>query len=384
MSQVHLHPCPSYDPAAVAAAVRACLEPLPAWRDGLRPGARVLLKPNIINPKSPEAAVCTHPAVVRAVAQMALEAGCQVLIADEPGYARTALPDAIFLAAGMMQACEGLPVEFDLLKRGGYRTVPVPHPLQVREVPIAVRALDADLIINLPKCKTHQQTLLTGAVKNMFGTVAPRERIRIHTLGTFQALGEALADTFSACVPQVNLMDAVVGMEGKGPSHGEPVAIGLLLASEDAVALDAVMEDLTGFAPGEVRTTTAAAEKGLGEADLAKIRTVGCDPGDFRCVLVRPPGGFRRGFPRWVGRIMEHAVWVRPIVEPQTCTRCGACAGICPAQAIEIEDWARIDYAECLECFCCQEVCPVGAIDTRSSWLARRFVGTTKVQHRHG
>ena len=375
MPQVRLQACASYDQDLVSSAVRACLEGLPALQERLQPGASVLLKPNIINPCAPERAVCTHPAVVRAVAEIACDAGCKVLIADEPGYALVTSPQLVFEETGIAQACEGLSVEFDLLKHGGYRTVTVPNPLRIEQATIATQALDADLIINLPRCKTHQMTLLTGAIKNMFGAVAPRERIRLHTLGTFAAFSEALADTFSACVPHVNLMDAVIGMDGKGPSRGDPRPIGAILASEDAVALDAVAEDLTGFAPGEVRTTSAAAQKGLGECDLAHISVTGASLSDLRVSFQRPPGGIRRGFPGWLGRLISGMIWVRPVVDPLLCVRCGACAGICPGEAIEVEDHAVINYNKCLECFCCQEVCPAGAIDTKRSWLARKIIG---------
>lgn len=374
-TQVELRACHSYDRGTVTRVVRECLSRLPAVQAGLRPGAAVLLKPNLINAKPPETAVCTHPEVVRAVAEMACEAGCEVLIADEPGYALTSSPEVLFGAAGIAEACAGLPVTFDLLKHGGYREVQVPRPLQLERVRMACRALDADLVINLPKCKTHQQTLLTGAIKNMFGALAPRERIDVHSLALATALSEGIADVFSTCVPHVNLMDAVVVMEGKGPSQGTPRFVGAILASQDAVALDALTEGMMGFAPGEVRVTTAAAEKGLGVCDLAAIAVHGESPHRFRVNLRRAPGGIRRGFPRWLGALARRMVWVRPTVLPRKCVRCGACAAVCPGEAITIADHAVINRSRCIHCFCCQEVCPAGAIDTQQSWAAARIIG---------
>lgn len=371
MPTVQIRPCADYDRRAVSRAVRECLEAFPATCALLQRGARVVLKPNIINPRPPETAVCTHPAVVRAVAEVCCEAGCRVVVADEPGYALAASAQRLFDACGIGPACEGLPVEFDLLKHGGYRRVAPPRPLRVTETLVATAALDADVLINLPKCKTHQLSLFTGAVKNMFGVIAPRERVRIHTFGTFRAVSEALADCYSACVPRVSITDAVVGMEGKGPSHGSPREVGLILAAEDGVALDAVTEHVVGFRPGEVLTTTAAAHKGLGEGDLGRIVVEGASPEEFRVEFRRPPGGGGRGFPGWLGAIVGRMFWVRPVVLPALCVRCGACAGICPGRAVTVRDHAEIDYDRCLECFCCQEVCPVGAIDTRAGLLAR-------------
>ncbi len=376
MSTVQVRPCDSYDLPGLRPVVRECLERLEPAREGLVAGRRVLLKPNIISARGAEAAVCTHPQVLRAVAEIACEAGCEVVIADEPGYARTASPEQIHAAAGYAEACRDLPVTFDLLKRGGFRTVQVPSPLRLQEVLISNLVLDADLVINLCKCKTHQQMLFTGAVKNMFGAVAPRDRIRIHLLATFDAVSQAIADVFSACPTRVNLMDGVIGMEGKGPSSGTPRKLGVVLAAEDAVALDAVAESLIGYAPGEVHVTTAAAHKGLGVAELARIEVEGADLQGLRTRFKRPPGGVNRGFPAWLGRLMEGKLWVRPLVVRDKCTACGACAAVCPAQAITIGNCAVIDSAACIECFCCQEVCPQNAIDTRRSLLARGILGS--------
>lgn len=382
MSVVHARPCSDYEASGVRSAVDACLERLEPVRLGLRPGRRVVLKPNIISARGAETAVCTHPSVVRAAAEVACEAGCDVVIADEPGYARTGTPEEVHAAAGYVEACRGLPVTFELLKRGGYRQVAVSSPLAIDSVLISSLVLDADLVVNLCKCKTHQMMLFTGAVKNMFGAVAPRDRIRIHLLGTFAAVSDAIADCFAACPTEVNLMDGVVGMEGKGPSSGTPRSLGVILSSEDAVALDAVAESLIGYAPGEVRTTTSAARKGLGVCDLGQIEVDGMDVQTARVRFERPPGGINRGFPSWVGRLMAGRFWVRPVVEPAKCVSCGVCAGICPAGAIQIADHAVIDRDACIECFCCQEVCPVNAIDTRRSLLAWGMLGKESLKRR--
>jgi ferredoxin len=125
-----------------------------------------------------------------------------------------------------------------------------------------------------------------------------------------------------------------------------------------------------------VHVTTAAAHKGLGVAELARIEVEGADLQGLRTRFKRPPGGVNRGFPAWLGRLMEGKLWVRPLVVRDKCTACGACAAVCPAQAITIGNCAVIDSAACIECFCCQEVCPQNAIDTRRSLLARGILGS--------
>lgn len=374
MSRVCVEPCSDYDLATVRKAVRACFECWPDASTRLIEGARVLLKPNMINARPAESAVCTHPAVVRAVAEICCEAGCGVVVADEPGYALVDDPSRLFSDAGIAQALEGLPVEMRLLKHGGYRDVLVENPLRVSQVRISRMILDAEVVINLPKCKTHQMTLFTGAVKNMFGAVAPRDRVRLHMLGEFAAFGEAVADTFSTCIPHFNVLDAVTAMEGKGPSHGRPRQLGLVLGSTDAVALDTVAAHLIGIGADEVRVIGAASERGHGTADLAAVDVGDADLASLRQEFEGPPGGIRRGFPGWMGRMVQNSLWVRPKVLPGKCIRCGACAAVCPGDAITIRRHAEIDRDRCIECFCCQEVCPAGAIDTATSFLYRTFL----------
>lgn len=378
VSQVSLQACPTYEWTRVNGAVSECLARLPAARTLLRPGARVIVKPNLINARPPETAICTHPAVVRAVAQWACAAGCEVTIADEPGYALLAKAEPLFARAGIAQACEDLPVRYELLRMGGYVVASVPSPLRLAEVRVSAMLREADVVINVPKCKTHGQTLFTGAVKNLFGGVAPRQRIQIHSVGGFEGLSEAVVDAFACQKPQLTVMDAIVAMEGNGPTRGKPRPLGLVAASGDAVALDAVMEHLAGYEPGEVRATAAAGRQGLGECLLTRIQVDGHDIRRARVTFERPPGLIRHAMPRWVGRLVTRHLWVRPTFDPARCVACTACAAVCPGGAIEVSGRAKVDYDRCLECFCCQEVCPVDAIDSRESLLARVVVGSSR------
>jgi len=366
---VALQPCPTYDIAEVRRALRACLEGLPGAADLFRPGKTVLLKPNVVHPRGPERAVCTHPAVVQAMAEIAHEAGCQVLVSDQPTYFLAKQPDEALRPTGYFEAVADLPAEVTLLGRDGYEPVEVPSPLRFPTVHIARLARSVDVIVNLAKCKTHTQTTLTLALKNMFGVVAPRDRMRVHARGTYEELAAALADCFSALVPQLNVMDAVVGMEGLGPSRGTPKLIGALAASTNAVALDLVTENLVGLG-GKVGLTKAAAQKGLGPARLEDVRLTGADPLSLRASLVPPPR-LLRGFPAFLGRVAERVLYIRPRVSTAACIACGGCAETCPVGAITIRGHAVIDRSRCVECFCCMEACPADAIDVQRSFIAR-------------
>jgi uncharacterized protein (DUF362 family)/Pyruvate/2-oxoacid:ferredoxin oxidoreductase delta subunit len=380
-------PCKHYDLATVRDAVHQALDAT-APPSLIAPGAAVLLKPNVINAMPPERAVCTHPAVVRAVAEWVLERGGKVTVADQPGYALSDDVRTCFRDSGLVAALGDLPVELRLLARGGYETVPLPQHHRLPEVLFARDALDADVIINLAKAKTHSQTLYTGAVKNMFGAVAPKQRLQTHLLGRYWALSEAIADCYSARAPDLHLMDAIVAMEGMGPTQGTPVETGFLAASADGVALDAVTEDLLGFAPGAVATTVAAAGLGLGESDLSAIQVTGANRAELRHPIRQSPV-VRADLMGPLARVVGGLVRARPKVHKNLCRGCGACAGICPANVIKVSRVASISYEHCLECFCCLEACPYDAIGVRRSplyqaawsikhWLDRRAMAKAR------
>ncbi|MEN6403689.1 MAG: DUF362 domain-containing protein [Armatimonadia bacterium] len=365
MARVHLTRCNDYNPAGVQSAVREALAAvIPPGL--LRPGLQVLLKPNVINDMTPDRAVCTHPQVVRAVAEYVLEAGASVIIADQPGYALAQEAARAFNNTGMVEACAGLDVQFELLAQGGYTDIALANPWRLKTVQYATRAHTADLVINLPKAKTHSQTLYTGALKNMFGAMAPRQRLEVHLLGGYWALSEALVDCYAARVPEVHLMDAVVVMEGMGPTQGRPRDLGAIAASTDGVALDLITAGLMGFADDEIATTVVAGNSGIGERLRDNIEVTGLAPAEVTRRVARAP--IVR--PDMLGRLMpllRPLITARPSVDRRKCRQCQACAGICPRKAIVIEDYARVDCKLCVECFCCLEACPYDAIGLKRS-----------------
>jgi uncharacterized protein (DUF362 family)/ferredoxin len=367
VSRVHLLKCTDYDPQCLADAVEDLWQAVvPA--DLITPGARVLLKPNVINSMPAERAVCTHPQLIAAVAAKVLALGGQVTIADQPGYALADEAPLAFRDTGILEACAGLDVKIELLAHGGYVEVAPAQPYQLPRVQFSRRVLEADVVINLAKAKTHSQTLFTGAIKNMFGATAPRQRLDVHLLGGFWALSEAIVDCYAPRPPDLHFMDAIVGMEGMGPTQGRPCQIGFLAVSTDGVALDAVVQEALGFRHDEVATTVAAANVHLGVADLKAIDITGEPLRSARHAVTRAPV-VKTDLIRPFMPVLRWLVTARPKVDRKLCRGCGACAGICPGGAIEIKDLALIDYEKCVECFCCLEACPFDAIGVRRSTL---------------
>ncbi|MGQ9730995.1 MAG: DUF362 domain-containing protein [Candidatus Zipacnadales bacterium] len=366
---VVVQPCSNYALGTIRQAVRDCLTlgGLPAY---LQPGTTVLLKPNIASPRVPESAICTHPTVVRAVAEFIYEAGCQVIVADQPTFALAPTPDRVLDPTGYKNALRGIPAEICLLGRDGYEPVTVSSPFRMSRVHVSRLYRSVNTVINLAKCKTHIQTTLSLALKNTFGAIAPRDRLRIHALGSYRGLAEGIADCFSATVPEFNLVDGVMGMDGPGPTQGTPRHLGFIAASPHAVALDLVVESLVGM-EGQVGLTEIMRTK-FGPPSADDISIIGANPADLRIPIRRPPM-LGRSFPRLFGPIGERLLYIRPRVHRGRCLACGGCAQACPVGAIRIANYAFIDRNKCVECFCCTEACPVDAISVDRSLLARVF-----------
>ena len=367
-SLVSLQHVPTYDPQSVLHAMRECLAPWGGMGAFVRPGQRVLVKPNLLIGFAPEKAVTTHPAVVRAAILLAQEAGGTVVVGDSPGVGRLA---SAVRSAGLAPVLEETgvtlgdftaPVEFD-----------VPRHRVAARLTLSRAVTQADVIITLPKLKTHGQMVFTGALKNQFGLIPGTLKSQWHfRLQRREWLAALLLDIHRAARPALAIMDGVVGMEGKGPSGGRPRPIGALLASPDLAALDTVACLLINLEPRLVPSLEAARREGAGATALSDIAVVGADwralrvPDfenvskleDLRRILPLPSGILN-----W---IREH--WTaRPRIVEARCTQCGVCEEGCPVTPVAIHPDAprpqQIDDDTCIRCYCCHEFCPNNAID---------------------
>lgn len=364
-----------YQQDKVSAAVRAAVAGAGGLDGIIRPGDRVLLKANLLAPVPPEEAVTTHPAVIKAVITLVREAGGVPFVADSPGFLFVGGDDSALEVSGVKAACDAMDVDscqFEHVERP-YVDTAVPGGELLQRVYAARLALEADVIITLPKLKTHANTMYTGAVKNMFGAVATRTRKKAHRAGSYERFSAAVVDIYSVFRPRFAIMDAVVGMEGSGPRHGEPKPVGLVLASSDPVAIDAVATAIAGFKPGEVATTRIAAARGLGTGDLAAIATTGVSLGDAAAPFLKP-GSLKRNLPAFLFAVADRLTRVQPFVAESICTQCEQCREACPVAAISMGPYPAIDRERCIECYCCNELCPTGAMALKRSWLAKRLV----------
>jgi uncharacterized protein (DUF362 family)/ferredoxin len=383
---VAIEPCASYEPEAVSSALEAALAPLGGMAAFVKPNQSVLLKVNLLIKAEPARAVTTHPEVVRAVVRLVKAAGARrIAIGDSPAGRTTAqAAHAIFETSGMAAIAREEGVDLVLFDDDVVRA-PAPGGVLYQHFDLGRAVVDADVLIDMPRLKTHGFMMMTGAVKNCFGCIPGLEKAQFHVKVPDRAdFGEMLVDLMLACKPALCIMDAVIGMEGAGPSGGTPRHIGALLASRDAVALDVVAAAIAGFEPMDVYTNAAAHRRGLGPRTADEVETAGAP---WRSVappaFAHPSKDIARNMPPALQKWVRGRVVSRPWLEhPDRCNGCRTCERDCPVHAITMTGGKPVyDYNACIRCYCCQEVCPNRAVGLKRPWFVRALVSRGGSEH---
>lgn len=375
--------CRGYERSEVASAVEEALRPLGGLESFVRPGDRVFVKVNHLSPPAPpERAIVTHPAVAEAVLEKLLKITSLVSFGDDVQGEGDP-----FQLSGYRDVALRLGVPLVNLKEQGFSEVDCPGKV-LNRVYIARAILEADVVVNLPKLKTHSLTTLTGAVKNLYGVIPGGFRSSYHgRFSQLAAFSQALVDIYAAVLPSLHILDAVVGMEGEGPAAGSPREVGLVLASRDAVALDAAAAHIIGLEPLGVGTIQVAHERGVGVGDLGEIELVG-EPLEMAqltpfALPSTAPVRYLGRVPPALARLFTNQLTAYPRVLPHQCVGCGACVSICPAGAAAMQgNKARIDRRRCIRCMCCHEVCRYDAVLLRRSLFGRALHRSLQVARR--
>ncbi|KPK92416.1 MAG: hypothetical protein AMJ94_05025 [Deltaproteobacteria bacterium SM23_61] len=305
-------------------------------------GKKVFIKPNLVVPSPPEMAATTHPALIRAIAEEVQRKGGRPGIGDNGIDVQT-----LYRVTGMEKACGPYMVDISrearLFEIGGY------------PVPISKFFVDSDIFISVPKLKTHRLAGMTCCLKNSFGLIPANYKARMHALsGHVKRLTEFFVDLYRWRIPDLNIVDGILAMEGEGPTDGKPREVGRIIAGKDGVAVDAVCARMIW-----------AAKKGLVHFDLDRVETEG--PMEVIEDFVHP-STYTANTPgkksSYAANAEQYMEWwadlgrVRPLCNPALCNRCGDCLSACPSGAVFIEPHPGIDPEKCLSCFCCVEVCP--------------------------
>jgi len=329
----------------------------------IQKNSRVVIKPNLLAPASPEKAIVTHPLIIKAAVEYVLDKGARPVISDSPAIGSF---EKIIKESGIRDALEGLNVEYAEFRTS--LSVDVGKPFN--EIEIAADAVNADFLINLPKLKTHAQMLLTLGVKNLFGCIVGMKKPEWHfrTGVDRDMFARLLVKIYQAVNPDITIMDGILAMQGEGPGKsGEPRHVGVLLGSRDTFAVDIAVCKMLGISPDRVLTSKYIMEQGIAaeefivDGDLPEVK-------DFKFPEMAP---LVFG-PRQVHNFMRKHLVQRPVCDESLCKLCGECWKYCPAKAITHEKKKiRFNYEKCIRCYCCIEVCPHGALSAHETVLGK-------------
>lgn len=366
MALVSIRKTEDYSQAKVDCAIAQHFEALKV-EDDLRPGMKVVIKPNLVRAMRPEHTGTTHPSVVLAVAKWLRERGVEdITVADSPGGPHIAANLKSVYSVSGLKALEGVAsLNFDL----GWREIKCPEGYKNISFNVINPLADADYIINVAKLKTHCMTTLSAGIKNMFGAVPGLQKPELHyKYPNPRDFSNMILEVAGTVMPNITVIDAVEAMEGNGPTSGTTRYIGLMLSSRDIYAQDYIAAKLIGLEPERVDMLSIAIEKGLlkpeeiaieGEAfasleppfELPKSKKP--DFIDFLPKFIRKPAT------KVVGALLKPL----PVLEQEKCIGCAKCAESCPPKLITIKEGkAALPVKGCISCFCCQEMCPAHAI----------------------
>ena len=375
---VSLVKCDSYDQSAVMVALEQVLEPL-GGLEWVQPGMTIAIKANLVTFFHPDKAATTHPALLCGLVEMLKGRGARVIVGDSPGgLYNHAYVNRIYAATGMKRVEES---GAELNQNYSQKDVHFEDAVICKDFTYTAWLDQADAIINFCKLKTHGMMGMSAAAKNLFGTIPgtmkPEYHYRFPEIQNFSNMIIDLNDYFK---PKISIVDAIVGMEGNGPTAGTPRHIGALAASENPHALDMLCARLIGLDPNKIPTLQAAVSRGLVPDSLEQIDIIG--PWQDVCIsdyqLVDGTRSLqfnqdsKSALGKTVAKIMQNVLASKPMLKKESCIGCRECQKICPADAITMIDKKPvIDRTKCIRCFCCQEFCPKGAMMVHRTWLAR-------------
>jgi len=363
---VSLARCRTYETAEVEAAVRRALDAIGGVRAFIRPGERVLVKPNLLSDASPESGVDTHPEVVRAVLRSIKTVTPHVVCGDAPSvWGKRRDVDRVYEVSGMRRVCN----------EEGAEMVYFNTPCLRGRYPLTDWLDKCDRVVSVPKLKTHNFTVLTAGIKNCFGFVVGMNKMKLH--GEFprpQDLCRVFVEIYELCRPHLTICDGITAMEGEGPGSGGTLrTMELVAASPDALALDIVLAQVMGLEPAAIPTNREAMQRAAARGRPFEVAVCGAPLSSFVAKdFVLPGTTLLHRVPGWMLAGTKTLVRMRPAIDAGRCRVCGVCQKGCPGHAIANKDGRMVIEAQrCILCLCCQELCPHRAISIKKSFFLR-------------
>ena len=314
---VNLVRATSYDRAELRSTLEELLAPMGGMAAIVKPGDRVLLKPNLLTGARPGKECVTRPEVVFCVAQLVQEAGGKPFLGDGPAFGSAY---GVAKANGYLPLTEELNLPIIDFKGKRYETVSD----EFNHLLLSKEAMEADVVINLPKVKSHVQLTVTMGVKNLFGCVPGKMKAWWHMEAGKDAdrFGTMLVETARSISPDLTIVDGIIGHEGNGPSGGEPKLLGVLAASQDVFALDRALVEILQVDPQMIPTIRASQRLGLcseiDAIDFPVLQPCDLQIDDWKLPEKMMPIDF--GAPRVLKSTFKH-LYIRFIKEPMTAYR---------------------------------------------------------------
>lgn len=367
----------NYEETEARRALLELLEPI-CGLDWVNSGMKIGIKTNLVRGIAPETACCTHPVLVKELCRLLTERGAHVTVGDSPGgpFEKRFL-EGIYKGSGIEAVKEaGAELNFDF----GVDEIDFPEGKILKKVPQCSWLYKQDAVINFAKLKTHGLTGLTAAVKNLYGTVPGMRKTELHySYPKIDEFCNMLIDINECVKPVLSIIDAVVCMEGSGPTNGDPRFMGALLASKNQYCLDLLASRLINLQNREAATVFYQIERGLSPESEDEIEIIGDWKSfvaeDFKTMSIGNEARLFAERSRILNYLAEKFLSPKPHVSESVCVGCGICAGHCPMGAIEIKNKkSKINRSKCIRCFCCQEFCPRAAIQSERSRVAKLLI----------
>lgn len=377
---VSVVPLSEYSPESARRSLATLLDSL-GFLEKIKKGMTVVIKANLVSAMKPEEAATTHPVLLCALTDMLIERGAKVILGDSPGgLYNAAFVGRVYTKTGMRElVSHGASLNDDFSEKAAS----FPDGKVLKDFTYTAYLDKADLIINFCKLKSHGMMGVSCAAKNMFGTIPGVIKPEYHfRFPKYEDFADMIVDLDEYFHPEISIADAVVGMEGNGPTAGTPKAINCLLASHSPHNLDMVAAKILGFERSELPILDAAYKRGMTPESYEDVRIFGCVDdlilSDFERVVERRSlefsGDGKSGIKRLFSKFAASILRTRPALKKDLCVGCGICRDICPAKAIVIKNKkAVIDKKKCIRCFCCQEFCPKSAMKVKRTAIAGLF-----------
>ena len=380
-NKVAFHACDSYDEARLAEILRKQMDVF-GYDSAFFEGKKVVIKPNLVMKKTPDAAATTNPVILSALLTVLAQRGCQPVIAESPGgiFNRQRL-EGIYRVCGIEAVAKqhGVALNYDTEAVN----VSFPDGKTIKRFHILKPVAEADILIDLCVLKSHGLTKMSAAIKNFFGTIPGIEKFEMHaTFPDYKDFGSMICDLcemYCKTKAVIAVTDAVIGMEGNGPTAGTPRKIGAVMMSPNPFASDIVGETLLGFA-GTVPIVREGVSRGLCPADISGIELIGDAIAPLQMTDFKEPDSAQNRAPslltKFSGGKIGRFFMPRPVADASKCRGCGECVASCPQHTIVLEKKngkkiARIRHADCIRCYCCQELCPFEAIRIKKNFIIR-------------